>query len=209
MTYHCIDNSVFGSPDLFVPVSRFESQLKYLKDAGYNSINFSDLDNLANINKPIIISIDDGYEDNYKNAYPLLKKYKFKATIFLVAGYIGKPSILKKNQILAMEDLIDFQCHTMTHPRLSTITENWHLAYELKQSKDELEALLGKKITVLAYPYGNFNQSTIDFAKKYYKYAVTTNKGVFYSDVANDYAIRRITVSRNLTLAEFKMALTH
>ena len=75
--------------------------------------------------KPVIITFDDGYADNYENAYPILKKYGFKATIFLIYDFTNTyPNYLTWDQIAEMKEsgLIRFESHTMTHANLAELT---------------------------------------------------------------------------------------
>ena len=201
-TYHCIDNAVWGYKNMFVSPGTFDEQMKYLKDQGYSTITFSDLDRINTIKKPILITFDDGYEDNYTNAYPILKKYGFKATIFLICDAIGKPKYLKLSQIRQMKDCIDFQSHTITHPHLANLSPN-KIEFELSHSKNQLETLLNKKIDVIAYPYGSYNATVVNIAKKYYTYALTTHFGKFYDSIGNDYQIKRMEILDKTNFPEF------
>ena len=71
------------------------------------------------------LTLDDGYEDNYTNLFPLLKKYQAKATISVVTGSIGQPGILTADQIREMSDsgLVEFASHTVTHPHLTSLDD--------------------------------------------------------------------------------------
>jgi peptidoglycan/xylan/chitin deacetylase (PgdA/CDA1 family) len=203
LMYHCIDNKVWGVPDLFVAPSEFEKQMEYLNRKGYTTITFSDLDHVKQISKPILITFDDGYKDNYTYAFPVLKKYHMKATIFLIVKLLGKTHHLNLNEISQMKGTIDFQSHTMTHPHLGKL-KGRKLDYELGESKKELEKLLGTNIFVIAYPFGNYNSQTIEAAKKYYKYCLTVKSGFFIdTPIYDDYQINRFPVSRETTLDSF------
>jgi len=78
-----------------VPPEEFAAQLDYLREEGYTTITPQDYARARKgkqelPEKPVILSFDDGYEDNYTNAYPILKKYNLKATIFIVTGFVSK-----------------------------------------------------------------------------------------------------------------------
>ncbi len=191
LSYHCINDKINGSIDMHVSPKAFEKQIKDIIDRGYTPITFADLKNNKTIDKPIIITFDDGYEDNYYNAYPILKKYGVRATIFLVTDFIGKPNCLSLSQITQMKDLIDFQSHTMSHRRLTELGSR-ELEYELSQSRIKLEALLNKKIDVIAYPYGSYNRNVIARVKKYYSFGVSFTFGKYYYGASDNYKIRRI-----------------
>ncbi len=199
--YHAINDIVSGIEELFVTPAAFESQIQYLKDNGYTAITFDELNNAQNIKNPVIITFDDGYEDNYTNAYPILKKYGFKATIFICSSVIDQPAYLKTPQIQEMSDIISFQSHTLTHPNLNKLKPE-ELDKELSESKAFLEGLTQKTVNVLAYPTGYYNSKVISIVSKYYKFAVTTERGFYYKG-DNSYTIKRIYVPRQLTLQGF------
>ena len=201
-TYHCVDDTIFGYAPIFVSPVTFEVQMKHLKDKGYTGITFQDFGNLDKIDKPILITLDDGYEDNYVNAYPILKKYGFKATIFLISGAIGASRHLSLQEIDKMKDIIDFQSHTVTHQHLAEMTLQ-QMDTELSQSKKTLEAMLGKKIDVIAYPYGSYDERVLAVAKKYYSFGVTTNFGEFYQNQGDDYQIKRIGIIATTKFSDF------
>lgn len=203
LEYHCIDDNVWGVPSMFVSPSEFDRQMAYLKENGYTAITFRDLTHADKIAKPVMITFDDGYENNYINAYPILKKYNMKATIFLIVKAIGKGHCLKMDQINIMKDLIDFESHTMSHAHLVNLHGS-QLDYEVGQSKKELEKLLKKDVFVIAYPFGSYNNQTIEAVRKYYKYGVTVKSG-FFADKPGyeDYQIDRIHVINTTDLDAF------
>ena len=197
--YHCVNDNITGIRELFVSPGEFDKQMAFLRDHGYTVITFAQLDRAASYTRPIIITFDDGYEDNYYNAYPILKKYGFPATIFLISGNIDKPGFLKKSEILAMTDLINFQSHTVSHPYLTQVKAK-ALEYELAESKRQVEALTGQPVSVLAYPIGDYNQQVIEATRRYYRYAVVMGGGLYH--LGDDpYRIKRVYVPRSLDLA--------
>ena len=202
LEYHCVEEANLCINPLFVAKGDFEQQMSSLKREGYTPITIADLGQIKSIKKPIMITFDDGYENNYTKAYPILKKYNFKATIFLISGRVGTPNHLNIDQINIMKDLIDFQAHTVTHPHLAQIPVQ-QADDELKNSKFQLESLLHKPITAMAYPYGNYNQPVIDAAKKYYQYAFAGDHGIIYNSSDTDYEIKRIFILSTTKLAHF------
>lgn len=207
LMYHCIGDNSTSSKELYVSQSEFRNQMRYIRDAGYTPIDFNQTSDLKVIKKPIIITFDDGYEDNYTNAYPILNELKIKATIFLITGTIGKKQYLNKSQIVEMQDLVDFQSHSVNHRYLAK-TELDKLDYEFSESKKAIESITKKPVYVFSYPYGNYNQDVIRTVKKYYKYALSINHGFFNpsNSVAN-YEICRIAVVRSTNLDQFKNSL--
>ncbi|MEI7885101.1 MAG: polysaccharide deacetylase family protein [Clostridia bacterium] len=200
LEYHCIEESNLCINPLFVSKGDFERQISDLKNEGYTPITIADFDNIKNIKKPIMITFDDGYENNYTKAYPILKKYNFKATIFLISGRVGTPNHLNIDQINIMKGLIDFQAHTVTHPHLAQISAQ-QVEDELKNAKIQLETLLNTSISAMAYPYGNFDQQVIDVARKYYQYAFAGDQGIIYNSKDTDYEIKRIFIFPTIDIA--------
>ncbi len=200
--YHSINDNITGIEELFVSPSEFEKQMNFLKKNNYNIITFDQLDKAASIENPVIITLDDGYEDNYFNAYPILKKNNFKATIFLCSDFIDKPSILKTTQIKEMTDLINFQGHSISHPDLRTLSRD-EIEKELFVSKEIIEGITGQKVDVFAYPTGYYNNTVLEITRKYYKYAVL-NGGGLYTEGDGNYETRRVYIPRNLDIQGFE-----
>lgn len=197
LTYHCIDDKPWSIKSLFVSVKDFDRQMKYLRDNNYTPIDFGQLKDAQNINKPVIITFDDGYEDNYTKAYPILKKYNMKATIFVISGYINKKWYLKASQIKKMTDLVDFQDHTFDHPHLKSISSK-RIEYEMIKSKKAIEKITGKAVCCLSYPYGEYDKRVLSIAQRHFTYGVTTKFGFFYkTEQKNEYQIKRIDVKMN------------
>ena len=199
--YHCVSNDIFGIDELFVSPTEFEKQMKYLYENNFNIITFDDLRNLGSINNPVILTFDDGYENNYTHAYPILKKYNFKATIFLIVNSINKKNFLKEDQIKSMLGLINFQSHTLTHPDLRTL-DNEEIEYEISESIKTIEKITSQKSNVFAYPIGYYNENVLKITKKYFNYAVTNIGGLYYNNIDN-YEIKRVYIPRSLTLNKF------
>lgn len=181
--------------------SNFEAQLEHLQTHGYHSITMNDLGHHLFIGtplpaKPVVITFDDGFSDQEK-AFDLLRKYNMKATFYLILG--GTESnycigITRTNlncgdnyfnwsQIKSLIDsgLIEIGAHTLNHPDLPSLSLE-RQEIEISESKKQLESIYNITITSLAYPYGRYNQQTIDLAAKAgYLTAVTTEAGSFQS----------------------------
>ncbi|MGL6120734.1 MAG: polysaccharide deacetylase family protein [Fusobacteriaceae bacterium] len=204
--------------------SEFEKQLQYLKDNNYETITFKELQKLNSKEKKekkyIILTFDDGYEDNYTILYPLLKKYNMKAVIYLLSDIdynkwdmddLGEKrlELLKKNQILEMKEsgLIEFGGHTKTHCKLDLLSKV-EQEEEIRNNKIYLEKLLSEEIVSFAYPFGRFNQDSKELLKEIgYKYGLATNKGAFFIET-DLYEIRRIGIFSDGTFSKFKRKVT-
>lgn len=180
LMYHSVgidkNNPVVINPQIL------EEQFKYLKDNGYSTITLDDLysylENDAQIpEKSVVLTFDDGYENNYTEMFPLLKKYGFRATIFMISSYVDKNAdFLTSAQLKEMDAYgVDIESHTVNHEHLKTLTKDKQLD-TITQSKTFLEKLLNKKINYIAYPYGEYNKDTLTCTETAgYKLALTTD----------------------------------
>lgn len=205
--YHCVaEEPRGGDANLYVRPDQLEEEFKFLADNGYTPLFADEYEKAYSVDKPVILTFDDGYEDNYKELFPLLKKYNMKATIFVVASYIGKPDYLKEDQIkeMARSGFVSIQSHTNNHIDLSS-ADRETVDREFRDSCATLAKASGKNVTTLSYPGGYFNGMVLDEAKRYftYCYAIDTNE---YSK-SNHYEISRGGVFRNTTLESFEMAI--
>ena len=171
LNYHQINNHAHNS--LTLSDSEFEAQIKYLAKEGYTAISPDDLSDYIQYGKklppkPILITFDDGYKDNYQIAYPILKKYHFTATIFLISDFVNTyDRYLTWEQIREMTNNgFTFESHTVNHLPLTKAASDEERLTQLIKSKEALEWRLGKKINYLAYPCGAYDQRIIDLTKK-------------------------------------------
>ena len=191
---------------LYVKPSEFEKQVQYLIESGFTFCTFDDYYNLDNINKPIFITFDDGYKENYTEIYPILKKYKAKITIFLALNSIT-PSNMTKEMIIEMSDsgLVKFESHTNNHPSLVAISfNNARLTDELQNSKLKIEEITGRKVLALAYPNGEFNSIVKQKTKEFYLFGLRKDLGM-HNTAYDDYEVRRIRIDRSTSLETFKI----
>ena len=165
LTYHYIAsnpnpkdrarNSLSVSPD------KFEAQMQYLAQNGYTPITLDTLYGIFDEQtfapaKPIVLTFDDGYEDFYTNAFPILRRFNFHAVSFIPTGLIGGSYYMNWNQIkeIASSGLVTFEGHSVTHANLPSLS----FAAALKQlvdSKNVLQANTGYPVNFVAYPYGS------------------------------------------------------
>lgn len=209
LIYHSIEEyNGKGSKELFVTPENFEKQMVYLKNKGYTLLTFDRWEDIGKVNKPIFITLDDGYKNN-RNAFEIFQKLKddqFKptATFFVISDFIGYSNRLSQTELKAMAEsgLISVQSHSATH---SDLTKSENLQYELKVSKEKIEKITGKPVIALAYPYGNFNERVASETKKYYSFGLTTTPEHYTSKgIKNErYYLPRIYVKYSTTLEEF------
>ncbi len=174
---------------LNVSTDQFDKQLSFYKQQGYTTISLDQLkDGLEGKavlpKKPLLLTFDDGGEDLYQNAYPILKKYNFQSSSFLITGRIGNPGYLSWDQVKELKNsgIVMVGSHSVNHYRMTLITDPKVIRYELTESKKTLEEQLGQNIGWFSYPYGNYNNHIASEVKKAnYKGAVSTVEGAAQS----------------------------
>lgn len=188
LMYHRIDDMLIPgdkfSPGLTVTVAKFDTEMAYLQSHGYRTIGLAELYGALYENKPlppksVVITFDDGYADNYLYAFPILKKYNQKATFFVVSNFFGASGYyMTAEQIKEMSDSgMDIESHTETHSNLSQLPKE-KLETELMGSRAKIEALTGKPVYFLAYPFGRYSPLVEAETKAAgYLLAVTTRGG--------------------------------
>jgi peptidoglycan/xylan/chitin deacetylase (PgdA/CDA1 family) len=126
----------------------------------------------------VVVTLDDGYEDNFQHAYPVLRRHGIPATIFLVSDAVGRRNdwtrkgvlagrpMMSWEQIRAMRgDGIDFGAHSRTHPRLTELGAE-AAAAEVAGSGTDIERALGSPVSAFAYPYGLHDETTRNLARE-------------------------------------------
>jgi peptidoglycan/xylan/chitin deacetylase (PgdA/CDA1 family) len=194
LTYHKI-NDDFDWGMTRQKVSQFEKGIEFLRDQGYETVTLEEAckptptngDELRHaLSRKVVITFDDGYEDVYLNAFPILQKYDFTAFIFMITGFVGKRDSWdynprkRRRRHLSWEQIRElcefgfgFGSHTVNHPDLTRIEPRF-VGYELKKSKDVLEDKLGKEVCFLSYPFGKYNRFVQEEAERTgYKRAYT------------------------------------
>ncbi|MGT2935649.1 polysaccharide deacetylase family protein [Streptococcus castoreus] len=175
-----------ANANLIVSPELFESQIKAMKDAGYYFLSPEEAyralsNNELPAKKVVWLTFDDSMIDFYNVAFPILKKYGVKATNNVITGLTEKGSAanLTINQMKEMKNSgMSFQDHTVNHPDLKQSSPDTQTA-EMKESKDYLDKKLNQKTIAIAYPAGQYSDTTLQIAASLnYKLGVTTNEGV-------------------------------
>jgi peptidoglycan/xylan/chitin deacetylase (PgdA/CDA1 family) len=210
LVYHSIDEyNGLGSKELYVTPKNFEKQMLYLKNNGYTLLTFERWQDIYKVNKPILITIDDGYKNN-SNAFEIFKRLKddrFEplGTLFVISDYVGTQNRLTKEELKRMADsgFFSVQSHTAMHPDLTKIN---NYETELKRSKEKIEKMTGKPVIALAYPYGNLNNKVVEETKKYYRFGLTTTPGPYIEmGYENElYHLPRIYIKYSTTMKDFE-----
>ena len=205
LMYHAVLDDPWSSiTELFVKPAEFEKQLAYLNEQGYTTITFEDFDRLDEIQKPVMLTFDDGYDDNYTEVFPLLKKYNAKATIFVITSLIGTEHYLTEQQIKEMDasGLVSIQSHTVTHPYLSDLNEE-QLQEEMTLSKLAIARITGKEPFVLCYPTGKYSSLSLQKTEEHYQFGILMNGGMYTTGSDNAVMIPRYYIARATTLNAF------
>jgi peptidoglycan/xylan/chitin deacetylase (PgdA/CDA1 family) len=179
--YHRVDDQL--PPTKGVSPQAFAAQMRYLRKKNYQSISFELLSEYfikgrPLPSRPVIISFDDGYLDNFTRAAPILKRNGFQATIFLVSDYIGQRSewagctgadvvpLMSREQLLILiKEGFEPGGHTRRHSDLTAIPPE-EARQELEGGKKDLENLLQRPVLSFAYPFGTFNPGVIEGVRK-------------------------------------------
>ncbi|MDJ0943347.1 MAG: polysaccharide deacetylase family protein [Kiloniellales bacterium] len=207
LTYHRFASSDRNCGKLSVSKAAFRAQMAYLRDRGFEVISFADLaafmaGDRSLPKKSVIITIDDGYRSTYEIAYPVLREFGFKATVFIYADFIGAPAGLTWDHMRKMvaSGLIDIQPHSKTHADLTKKLEGeGQSAYEkrvLREIRYSTKVLrrLGLPMHTFSYPYGAENDLVVDLVKSEgFKMGVTVTRGGNPS-FANPFMLRRTQI---------------
>lgn len=219
LMYHYIsvpppDSDVYRQ-DLSVSPGNFRSQMAWLKENGYQTISLYDLIYALNLgwpplpDKPIILTFDDGYVDNYKSAFPILQEFGYTGIFFILtdvtdrrqSGYMTWPMLQDMSQAG-----MSIEVHGREHVEMVGRDHDW-LVYHLLGPAQTIEANLGYQSRFLSYPAGRYDADVIAAAQAQgYWGAVTVASGTLQSSAA-PFELRRMRVRGEWSLATFVSVL--
>jgi len=201
LNYHSVNVPRFNYDTPKILPGVFVQQMDFIHRMGYQVISLDDYIKMRKAGKrvwsSVVITFDDGYEDNYTHAFPVLKKYHFPATIFLIAKELDRDRFLKKIQIREMvKEGISFGSHTLSHAYLPEVSDEAKLRAEIFGSKKILETEVGQNVDYFSYPIGGYNDRVKELVRGAgYKAATTTNRGI--ARLNEDlYALKRIKITQ-------------
>lgn len=200
LNYHKVDDAVLA---LALTPQEFDAQMSYLYDQGFHTITPDQLLDYMRYgkalpDKPILITFDDGYLDNYSNAYGIMKKYGFTATIFIVTNLVGHDSrFMTWDQVREMQQNgFVFGSHTVDHLVLTKLSVD-KVQQQLVQSSEEIERQIGTKPRYFAYPTGAYNREVEQLVRDAgYEGAFTIHFGEAGME-SDPYAIERIPIFKS------------
>lgn len=190
-----------------MPPAKFEQLLQFLVKKRAIFCFVSELDQYEGQSNVFALSFDDGFQDNYQYAFPLLKKYNAKATIYLATQIEGIEKLnTAQIQEMSASGLIEFGAHTQHHVNLLKLSDEEAFA-EMQASKKDVEVLVGKCLS-FAYPFGRFNDKHQQMAKKIgFKNAVSTRKKVEAYTETNQFNIPRVSTHGAMNALQMRIAL--
>ena len=225
---------VVDSPDevgvhgTYVTKELFKKHMQLLKDNGYRTVTFKELaeDHLLTKrfdkgNKFVVLTFDDGYEDNYRVMFPILKEFGAKAVIFLLSESkynewdVNNPHNPEKRFDLMSEEQVkemaaygvEFGAHTKTHPYLSSLPIE-EAREQIVQCKQKLEQTYGQQFITFAYPYGDLNDEVKSEVRKAgFTFAVSTDSGEINVD-SDLFQIRRIGIFPRNSMLTFRRKIS-
>ena len=172
--YHLIMEEPYSPyTALFVKPADFKAQIAKFCKEGYDFV-FADEYKIHD-GKGVVLTFDDGYEDNYSAMFPVLKEYNAHATIFLIENLIGTDGYLTEEQIKEMADsgLVHFGWHTQNHTELPSMKEG-NLRKDLEEGKLKVEELTGMPCRAFAYPGGKYDSKSASIVEDCFDFAYTT-----------------------------------
>ena len=217
--YHKVDGIHPGTryPGNHVLPEAFDEQLAALKRWNYQSISLDQWlkykEKRAGLpRRPIIITFDDGYRSTHHTAWPLLRRYGFSATVFLVASLIGKTNawdaderqepLLDEREIREMQsEGITFGSHTQSHRALTKISLE-EASQELEGSRKTLESLLARPVTAFCYPFAKQNRIIRRLTRHAGYTTAVIGRGGTNRVWTNQFALRRIKIDTSTTIDE-------
>ena len=198
---------------------RFRQQLDFLQEYGWSTLCVRDL--VGSVPLPprsVLITFDDGYKNNFDNAFLPLVERGMRATWYVVSSRIGRHAhwmgpenpeteMLESGQLREMvASGMEIGSHTSTHPDLTAIAAD-RVKQEIRSSKEDLESIFGFDITSFAYPYGRYNDLAVNNVRDAgYSLACGVRPGLVNTQL-EPYQLRRVTVFAGDTLGTFARKL--
>lgn len=199
LMYHSI-SAADTNNSLLVPPDMFRQQVKYLKEAGFTPMLLEDVVEVFSTGyvpkKPVAITFDDGYADNYSEGYKILKEFDMKATFFIITNNTDADGYyLSSDQLKEMKNAgMGIESHTSRHIEFPNIAREDKKAI-IQEAIDALKDKVGVDSKFLCYPVGRYDEETMEVAEEMgVKAAVTTEGGIA---TASDglYSLKRIRMS--------------
>jgi biofilm PGA synthesis lipoprotein PgaB len=219
LMYHSVGNN-----DAFFTVTseNFERQLAEIKARKLQAVKLGELTNLLkegkDISNTIVLTFDDGYQDNLETVLPLLEKYGIPASFFIATGFIGKELIVSNSVVLPImseeeikrlwaHPLVEVLPHGHLHQKMSHLSVEEAIA-DAERSFQELSGIIGSARRILAYPKGKHSPVLADALKRAgWEAAVTVNPGLVNSR-SDHLRLPRNSVDSSVSMNEFAIKIS-
>ena len=202
--------------DLSVSPAEFEAQLRYLRKAGFTSITLDDLMLHLTIghalpDKPIILTFDDGYIDNYQFAFPLLREYGYEGTFFLITAFQdeARPNYMSWDNVIEMHAAgMEFGAHSYNHADLRGQSTDY-LVWQILGPRKAIEERIREPVRFFCYPSGRYDDQVIAVLHSaHYWGAVTVHQGTIQCSEA-PFELKRVRVHGGDSLDKFVENLSY
>ncbi|GGD58097.1 polysaccharide deacetylase family protein [Paenibacillus nasutitermitis] len=210
LAYHSIANHPRNA--YVITQADFEEQMAYLHEQHYESINLEQFTKLmkekkAVAKKLVLITFDDGYANTYSAAFPILRKYGYTATAFVITDWLGGRNFMSWQQAEKLQQAgWDIMPHSRSHPELPRLSEEQQYD-EISGSRAAIELKLHSRADIFAYPYGLRSETTLEqLGNAGFTYAFTFDNGLTSSE-QDPLSLKRMVVSRGETLFQFSHRL--
>ena len=199
LTFHALDaksDAIAFSPE------QFERGLEILHGRGYRSIALTDAVDMVRSGKgfpddAFVLTFDDGYQSVYEQALPLLQRFGFTATVFVPVGANGCPPRLEGREMLDANGIralrsagVDVGAHSVSHRDLTRLSDD-QLETEVRDSKANLECVLGERVNTFCYPYGRHDQRVREAVRRHFQCACSDRLGLVTSG-SDPFALKRV-----------------
>jgi peptidoglycan/xylan/chitin deacetylase (PgdA/CDA1 family) len=216
LMYHRVDPQLSAHDPITVSLTvmegTFEAQLQRLQAAGYRSMTLAAVREALDQRAPlperrVVLTFDDGYEDNYTVVFPRLRRYGFAATFFVVTASVGTRDHLTVPQIREMAQAgMEIESHGVHHVDFSLLSLD-DARRELRQSRKAIEGWTGRSVTFFAYPAGRYSNALVHLLDTLgYRGALTTRPGFVTLD-SQPFTLARIRITHDDTPASFARKL--
>ena len=200
---HCVSDDIWGEEGLFMSPAKLEEQITAMEQMGCSFLSFEDLDRIDEYEKPVFLTFDDGYMDNYTELYPILQRHKAKATIFLITGLIGRKYYLTEEMIREMNasGLVSFQSHTVHHADMNAASPE-EREYEASESQLAIARITDKVPFALSFPRARANDDAMKTVARWYRYVVIAD-GEPWVTCSDPLHIPRFAMPRDIDMETF------